>query len=92
MRQTDPKLTPGIAYLAYGERWRLPDADAKSRNDRFARLTVSLVALLYLNACVRCPWLRIPSLFQDHSNVLFPNLEPCSKGSGHLNNSIYDFG
>jgi hypothetical protein len=28
----------------------------------------------------RYPGLRIPPLFQDHSNVLFPNLEPCSKG------------
>jgi hypothetical protein len=49
-----------MAYLAHGERWRLPDADAKSRIDRFARLTVSVVALLYLSA--RDPWLRIPSL------------------------------
>src|SRR5262245_1686281 len=55
-------------------------------------MTVSLVALLCSSACVRYPWLRIPSLLQDHSNVLFPNLESCSKGSGHLNNPLYNLG
>jgi hypothetical protein len=50
----------------------------------------SLVALLSLSAWARYPGLRIPPLFQDHSNVLFPNFEPCSKGSGHLNNPLYN--
>jgi len=58
-----PEADAGIAYVARGERWRLPDADAKSTIDHFAQLTVFLVALLSLSACVRYPRLRIPSLF-----------------------------
>ena len=34
--------------------------------------------------------LRDIALVQDHGNVLFPNFEPCSKGSGHLNHPLYN--
>ena len=43
-----------------------------------------------VRTCARYPGLRIPPLIQDHSNVLFPHFEPCSKRSGHLNNPLYN--
>ena len=70
----------------------VPDAQAISAEPlRSMEVTihVSLLALLSLRACARYPGLRVPPLLQDHSNVLFPNLEPGSKGSGHLNYPLY---
>ena len=71
----------------------VPDAQAISAEPlRGMEVTihVSLPALLSLRARARYPELRIPPLFQYHSNVLCPNLEPCSKGSGHLNHPLYN--
>ena len=86
-------LTKEFSATASSELWiDLDEAIAADLEARLSILTHWVIQAERFGQSygLRLPGLRIPPLFQDHSHVLAPNLEPCSKGSGHLNHPLYN--